>query len=163
MLQQNCFGGLLTTQDRSGGPLRTQDYKKVKNIFKPGDVKIHKVTITKADVAAFGGEEVHPVCSTFALAREMEWSSRLFVLEMKEEGEEGIGTQLAIEHHSPALLGEELLVKAVFGEMQGNFLRCTISVYVNDRLIASGTTGQKIVEKEKLNRIFENLKKAANA
>lgn len=135
----------------------------MKNIFKPGDVKIHRVEVTKADVAAFGGEEVHPVCSTFALAREMEWSSRLFVLEMKEEEEEGIGTQLSIMHRSPALLGEELLVKASLDAVEGNSVSCTISVHVGDRLIAEGTTGQKIVNKDRLKQIFENLKKAKKA
>lgn len=137
---------------------RTKNNEYVKNIFKPGDVKLHKVQVKAADVAAFGGEEVHPVCSTFALAREMEWSSRLFVLDMKEEGEEGIGTQLTVNHRSPALLGEELLVKAFFDKMEGNSLSCNIQVHVGERLIATGTTGQKIVLKDKLNRLFENLK-----
>ncbi len=130
----------------------------MKNIFKPGDVKIHRVKVQKADVAAFDGEEVHPVCSTFALAREMEWSSRLFVLELKEEGEEGIGTQLSIEHRSPGLLGEELLIEARLDKLEGNEVACSISVYAGERLIATGTTGQKILKKEKLNRIFKNIK-----
>lgn len=137
---------------------RTTNNEYVKNIFKPGDVKLHKVQVKTADVAAFGGEEVHPVCSTFALAREMEWSSRLFVLDMKEEEEEGIGTQLTVNHLSPALLGEELFVKAVFGKLEGNTLSCNIQVHAGERLVATGTTGQKIVLKDKLNRIFETIK-----
>lgn len=135
----------------------------MKNIFKPGDVKIHRVKVEKADVAAFGGEEVHPVCSTFALAREMEWSSRLFVLEMKEEEEEGIGTRLSVEHRSPALPGEELLIKARLEALEGNHVACSISVYAGERLVATGISGQKILKKERLNRIFNSLKEANQA
>lgn len=132
----------------------------MKNIFKEGDVKLHKIRVEEKDVAAFGGEQVHPVCSTFALAREMEWSSRLFVLEMKEEDEEGIGTSLSIDHRSPALLGEELQIEARISSLQKNEILCTITVQVHGRLIAVGTTGQKVLKKEKLDKIFENLREA---
>ena len=73
----------------------------MKSIFKPGDIKVWQKEVQPEDVAAFGGEQVHPVCSTFALGREMEWASRLFVLEMREEEEEGIGTFLEIRHKTP--------------------------------------------------------------
>ena len=47
-------------------------------------------------------KNVHPFYSTFALGRDVEWACRQFVLEMKEEDEEGIGTFLNITHKSPA-------------------------------------------------------------
>ena len=64
------------------------------NPFQPGDVKSFVHVVTEADTARFDSGEVHNVYSTFALARDAEWSGRLFVLEMKEEGEEGIGTAI---------------------------------------------------------------------
>ena len=131
----------------------------MKNIFTAGDVKIHRFSVTEADVAAFGGEEVHPVCSTFALAREMEWSSRLFVLQMKEEDEEGIGTSLNINHRSPALQGEELQIEAKVESLNGHELICSILVKMGDRVIAEGRTGQKVLKKEKLEKIFSKIKK----
>ena len=60
----------------------------MKNIFKPGDQKHYRVRVTESDCAAFQGKLVHPVYATFALARDFEWSSRLFFLEMKDEDEE---------------------------------------------------------------------------
>lgn len=131
----------------------------MKNIFTAGDVRIHRFTVKEADVAAFGGEEVHPVCSTFALAREIEWSSRLFVLEMKEEDEEGIGTRLSIEHRSPALQGEELQISAKVESLTGNELICSVLVKAGERIIAEGRTGQKVLKKEKLEKIFSKIKK----
>ena len=51
----------------------------------------------------FSGKVVHPVCATFALARDIEWTTRQFVLQMRDDDEEGIGTMLTIDHRSPAL------------------------------------------------------------
>ncbi|MGK7388735.1 MAG: thioesterase family protein [Candidatus Cyclobacteriaceae bacterium M2_1C_046] len=131
----------------------------MKDLFKKGDNKTYSKTVTEADIAAFHGEVVHPVCSTFALAREMEYSSRLFVLEMKDENEEGIGTFLTIDHQGPAFIGDELDLLATVKELNGNEIICTIEVKVGDRLVATGETGQKVLLKEKLERYFATLRK----
>src|SRR5258706_10980947 len=126
----------------------------MKNIFKPGDQKAFKRTVLESDCAIFNGELLHRVCSTFALARDFEWSSRLFFLEMKEEDEEGVGTMLLIDHQSPAFVGEEILFTATVEKVEKNELICTIEARVSDRIIATGKTGQKMLKKEKLKALF---------
>ncbi len=126
----------------------------MKMIHKPGDRKIYRKIVTDADQAAFHDEVLHRVCSTFALARDFEWSSRLFFVEMKEEHEEGVGTFLQINHQSPAFVGEEIVITATIEEIKGNELVCKIEARVDDRLIADGKTGQKMLTREKLSRIF---------
>ena len=110
------------------------------------------------DSAKFNGKEVHPVCATYALARDIEWSSRLFVIEMKDDDEEGIGTMLTIDHRSPALVGDELAITAIISEMNGHELICEYVAKVGDRVVAIGKTGQKILKKEKVERLFSELK-----
>ncbi len=127
------------------------------NPFKVGDVKAHQFQVLESDVAQFETGLVHSVCSTFKLAKEMEWSSRLFVLEMCEESEEAVGTRLEINHQSPAFIGDEVEVLATIESLEKNELICSIQVKVGERLIASGKTGQKILSKEKINRIFSRL------
>jgi predicted thioesterase len=129
----------------------------MKNIFSTGDEKIYRKTVTQQDVAAFHGEIVHPVCSTFVLAREIEWTTRQFVLDMKDEGEEGIGTFITIDHKSPAFIGEEIVFTGRVEAINGHELICTFEAYVGTRLIASGRTGQKILKKEKLNSLFNKI------
>lgn len=133
-------------------------FRTMRDIFKKGDQKIYKKIVTQDDVATFNGKNVHPVCSTFALARDIEWSSRLFVLEMKEEDEEGIGTLLTIEHKSPALVGEEIEIIATVFSLEGNELICNYEAKVGKRRVAVGKTGQKVLKKEKVTRLFSGLK-----
>lgn len=126
----------------------------MKTPFKPGDQKIYTTTVKPEDQAAFHGEVLHRVCSTFALARDIEWSSRLFFLEMKEDDEEGVGTLVEIVHRSPAFVGETITITATVNSLIGNELLCAIEVRCGTRLIATGKTGQRMLKKERLNAIF---------
>jgi len=126
----------------------------MKSVFKPGDKKVYNRVVTEADLASFKGEALHPVCATFSLARDFEWSSRLFFLEMKEEDEEGVGTFLSIDHKSPAFVGERIIFTATVLKIRDNELTCSIEAKIGDRIIAIGTTGQKMFKKEKLKQIF---------
>ena len=127
----------------------------MKNLFSPGDTKVYHKTVTEADFARFDAGLVHPVCSTFSLAQAIEWASRLFVLEMKEEGEEGIGTMLLINHRGPAFAGESITIEATVKTLERNELICTYQAKVGDRLVAEGETGQKVLKKEKLDNLFK--------
>ncbi len=130
----------------------------MKSIFKLGDVKTFEKIVGQDDIAEFESGKVHDVYGTFALGRDAEWSSRLFVLEMKEDDEEGIGTFLTIQHQSPALLGQTVTFAAEIIKLEKNIIDCKVTAAVGDRIIANCTTGQKIIKKEKLNLLFESLK-----
>ena len=129
----------------------------MKQPFQPGDKKTFVHVVSEADTARFESGEVHAVYSTFALAREAEWSGRLFVLEMKEEDEEGIGTGVNVKHRSPALVGEEITFTVVLAEVNGNEVVTDYTATVGDRVIAEGRQWQKILKKQKLQRLLRSL------
>lgn len=131
----------------------------MKNIFKTGDKKVYKKTVEENDTAGFFSGMVHPVYSTFCIARDAEWSGRLFVLELREDDEEGIGTSITVNHHSPAFPGEEVTFISTLKIISNHEIITLYEARVADRLIASGEQGQKIFKKEKLQRLFENAKK----
>ena len=136
------------------------------NPFQPGATKTHHYTVQPRDYADFGpatGGLVHSVLSTFALAREMEWAARLFVLEMKAADEEGIGTEVSIRHHAPAFAGETVVLTATFAALDGASLRCSVEARVGSRLVATGHTGQRIVSRARLASRFAALQAAAAA
>ncbi|WP_114782286.1 thioesterase family protein [Botryobacter ruber] len=125
------------------------------NIFKPGDTKVYRKHVTEEDFARFGDALVHPVCSTFALAQAAEWAGRLFLLELIDEDEEGIGQFLHIDHKSPAFEGEELVVVSTLKQHEDNTVICRFEAHVVERLVAEGETGQKIFKKEELLQILD--------
>lgn len=127
----------------------------MKLIFSPGDQQVYRKTVRADELAAFHGEVLHAVYATFALARDFEWSSRLFFIEMKEDDEEGVGTFLQINHRSPAFEGEEVTLTATVDRIEGNELLCRIEARVGDRLIADGVTGQRMLKKERLYARFK--------
>jgi predicted thioesterase len=130
----------------------------MKSIFNIGDSKLFEKIVGHEDIAEFESGKVHDVYGTFALGRDAEWSSRLFVLEMKDAEEEGIGTFLNITHHSPALLGQKVVFTAVITKLEKNIIDCQVTASVGERVIAECQTGQKIIKKEKLNLLFESLR-----
>jgi len=129
----------------------------MKNPFQIGQSISIQIQVHVNDTAKFETGQVHPVYATFALARDLEWASRQFVLEMLDEDEEGIGTFLEIQHHSPALVGEEVNIFAHLDAVLGHEIICTVVAKVANRTIATGKTGQKILKKEKIARIFASL------
>jgi fluoroacetyl-CoA thioesterase len=128
----------------------------MKHLFKEGDQKTYLKKVGEEDIASFHGQVVHRVCSTFALARDFEWTSRLFFLEMKEADEEGVGTHLSIDHVGPAFVGEEIIFRATVDEIKGMNLTCRIEATTKGRLVARGRTVQKMIKREKLKEMFSN-------
>lgn len=125
----------------------------MKKIFKEGDKKYFEKKVTETDLATFPSGEVHPFYSTFALTRDAEWSSRLFVLDIKEADEEGIGTFVEIYHQSPALIGELVIFEATIEKLEKNEVICAIMATTADRIIANGRTGQKVIKIDRLEKI----------
>jgi predicted thioesterase len=129
----------------------------MKDIFSIGAIQHFERQVSINDIASFNDQAVHQVYATFALGRDAEWCCRLFVLEMIEDDEEGIGTFLHINHHSPALLTEVVHFEAKLASIQKNEIICSYTAKVGERLIASGETGQKILKKEKLKMYFQSF------
>jgi predicted thioesterase len=129
----------------------------MQHLFKPGDSKQFSRVVRQEDCAGFDSGNVHPVYATFALARDAEWCCRLFVLEMKEETEEGIGTRLTVEHISPALPGSEVIFTAIITHIHHHEITCSYEAVTNGRTIAHGIQVQKILKKEKLESLFAGL------
>jgi fluoroacetyl-CoA thioesterase len=127
----------------------------MKNPFSLGDVKVFRHVVKEEDSARFESGEVHAVYSTFALARDAEWSGRLFILQMKDPDEEGVGTGITVSHHAPALIGSEVIFTATLVEVKGHEVITNYEARIGDKLIASGEQRQKILKKDKLKGLFK--------
>ena len=129
----------------------------MKNIFEVGNQLTVVHVVEQSDLATFETGNVHPFYSTFALGRDAEWACRQFVLQMKEDDEEGIGTFLNIRHKSPAMLGDTVEFIATVSLLEGHQIDCSFVAKVGDRIVAEGEQGQKILKKEKLDRLVNQI------
>lgn len=126
----------------------------MKDSVKIGDQKELRYVVGAGDEASFQGEVVHPVCATFTLAREIEWATRQFVLDLRDDDEEGIGTFISIDHKAPAFIGETLVIQATVESLNGHEVICTYCVAVENRIIATGKTGQKILKRNRIEKLL---------
>lgn len=129
----------------------------MKNPFHVGAVKLHNYVVKESDIARFETGEVHAVFSTFALTREAEWSGRLFVLDMKESDEEGIGTFISVEHLHPAAIGAHIVFKAHLTQVNKNEICNNFEAFWGEICIAKGSQKQKILKKTKLQELMKRI------
>ena len=126
--------------------------------LKPGDKKLYEKVVSPDDLAVFHDQLVHEVYSTFALARDMEWASRLLLLDILKEEEEGIGTELQVKHLAPVFLGQKIKIMAIVKNFNNKILDCEVTVNCGSKIIATGFTQQKIMNKSRLAEIFRTKK-----
>lgn len=127
----------------------------MRNPFQPGDQQRFERTVREEDLARFDTGLVHPVYGTFALARDAEWACRLFVLEMKDADEEGIGASIRVEHLAPAPLGSTVLFTAELLAVVGNRVECRWEAHRIDQgnvLIAHGIQTQRVLSQSFLDQ-----------
>ena len=130
----------------------------MQNPFKKGDIKTFSKIVLITEIAKFESGTVHDVYSTFSIAKDAEWSGRLFVLEMKEKDEEGIGTKISVEHKSPAFVGDEINFIATFEEItERGEIVTYFQAFCGERLIAKGIQGQRILLKTVIDEKFQEL------
>ena len=131
----------------------------MQNPFQKGDTKTFSKIVLANEIAQFDNGLVHAVYSTFSITKDAEWSGRLFVLEMKAEDEEGIGTKISVEHKSPAFVGDEIQFIATFEEVteRGEIIT-SFQAFCGDRLIAKGIQGQRILLKSLLEEKFKTIR-----
>ena len=126
----------------------------MQRLLLPDETCTYQRVVEEADVAAFHNEIVHPVYSTFALARDAEFTTRQFIINIADEDEEGIGTSLSINHVNSAFVGEKVEFTGKVISFEKGRLLCSWEARVGDRVIANGETGQKLLKKEAVARLF---------
>ena len=130
-----------------------------------GYVTRHEIVVTDAMTVDFEDREdprlgkLHPVYATYWLAKHMELVSRKIILPFLEEGEAGIGFEVAVKHVASALPGMRVTLTARFERMERNrvFATCQ-AVSELDDVLATGSTVQVILSEERLEGAFDDLR-----
>ena len=113
------------------------------------------VEVTESMCPAFDGVVVHPVYSTWSMAHHMELAARKVLEPHLEDGEEGIGRHLSIEHLAPAAVGAKVRVHAEAIAVDASSVTCEVTAWAADTLLGRGRQVQRILPKVVLSRIIE--------
>lgn len=98
--------------------------------------------------ARVDGEEIHPIYGTTAFVAHVEAICRAMLVPHLSPGEEGVGYQLSITHHTPARVGAQLTLAATVADVGARRVLCEVNGRVGGRLIASATFEQRVVSEE---------------
>jgi predicted thioesterase len=121
------------------------------------------INVTHDMRPAFDGVVVHDVCSTWHMAHHMEVAARKVLASHLEEGEEGIGSHLSIDHLAPAPVGCTIQVQAVAVELDDSTLVCTLEARHGDTLLATGRQVQRILPDAALKDIMDRAQARSGA
>ncbi|HWG84119.1 MAG TPA: thioesterase family protein [Deinococcales bacterium] len=117
------------------------------------------VTVTP-DMTVHFGElgSLHPVYATYQMARHFEEAGRKVLLPHLEEGEEGIGSALTVQHTASALVGMRVTVTATLDRVDGRrlFVDTVATNEIGDE-IGRGSTVQVVMPRQRLDEGFARL------
>lgn len=123
-----------------------------------GTAAVLEVEVTAdmtVDFAELG--RVHPVYATYTMAKHFEEAGRKVLLPHLEDGEEGLGSSVSVEHLAPSWVGDRLRIEARCVEVRGNRLTCEITATDDDgREVGRGTTGQVVLPREVLDGLLDS-------
>jgi predicted thioesterase len=129
----------------------------VKESLRPGVSRTSRIEVDRDRTIGFMGEEGR-VYGTPYLVRDIEMTCRQLILDHGEAGEDSVGTDVAIKHLAPTLLGMSVEITATVAAVDGRKVTFEISAKDNLEQVCSGTHGRFVVD---VNKTVERLKAKA--
>ncbi len=130
----------------------------MKESLRPGVWRINRIKIDRDRTIGFMGEEGR-VYGTPYLVRDIEMTCRQLVLDHADAGEDSVGTDIAIKHLAPTLLGMSVEITASVTAVEGRRVVFEISAKDDIEQISTGTHGRFVVD---VNKTIERLKAKAD-
>src|ERR1700736_3280005 len=107
----------------------------------PGHSAEVRITVTGGMVARFDELGlVHPVYSTWMMAKHMEEASRKVILPFLEDDEEAVGHAIDIVHLAPTAVGDPVRVRAVLDHIEDRRIHCKLEAFNQRERIGEGHT-----------------------
>lgn len=125
--------------------------------LRPGVSRTNAVTVDRDRSIGFMGEEGR-VYGTPYLVRDIEQTCRELLLEHGDAGEDTVGTDIAIKHVAPTLLGMSVEITVTVSAVEGRKVSFDVSAKDEIEPICSGTHGRFVVD---VGKTIERLKAKA--
>ena len=129
----------------------------MKESLRPGLSRVNRIEVDRDRTIGFMGEEGR-VYGTPYLVRDIEMTCRQLILDHGDAGEDSVGTDIAIKHLAPSLLGMIVEITATVTAVEGRKVNFNVSAKDNIEQICSGTHGRFVVD---VGKTIERLKTKA--
>ena len=129
----------------------------MKESLSAGVSLVNRIQVDRDRTIGFMGEEGR-VYGTPYLVRDIEMTCRQLILDHGDAGEDSVGTDVAIKHLAPTLLGMSVEITVTVTAVEGRKLAFEISAKDNIDQICTGTHGRFVVD---VNKTIERLKAKA--
>ena len=129
----------------------------MKGSLRPGMSRVNRIEVDRDRTIGFMGEEGR-VYGTPYLVRDIEMTCRQLILDHGDAGEDSVGTDIAIKHLAPTLLGMTVEITATVTAVEGRKINFNVSAKDNIEQICSGTHGRFVVD---VGKTIERLKTKA--
>jgi len=129
----------------------------MKESLRPGVSRVSRIEVDRDRTIGFMGEGGR-VYGTPYLVRDIEMTCRQLILDHGDAGEDSVGTDVAIKHLAPTLLGMSVEITATVTAVEGRKVTFEITAKDNLEQICSGTHGRFVVD---VNKTVERLKAKA--
>ena len=129
----------------------------MKGSLRPGVSRVNRIEVDRDRTIGFMGEEGR-VYGTPYLVRDIEMTCRQLILDHGDAGEDSVGTDIAIKHLAPTLLGMIVEITATVTAVEGRKVNFNVSAKDNIEQICSGTHGRFVVD---VGKTIERLKTKA--
>jgi len=129
----------------------------MKESLRPGLSRVNRIEVDRDRTIGFMGEEGR-VYGTPYLVRDIEMTCRQLILDHGDAGEDSVGTDIAIKHLAPTLLGMIVEITATVTAVEGRKVNFNVSAKDNIEQICSGTHGRFVVD---VGKTIERLKTKA--
>jgi len=129
----------------------------------PGVARTNRVMIDRDRTIGFMGEEGR-VYGTPYLVRDIEMTCRELLLDHADTGEDSVGTDIAIKHLAPTLLGMSVEITVTVKSVEGRKVTFEVSAKDDIEQISAGTHGRFVVDvKKTIDRLKAKSAKFASA
>ena len=129
----------------------------MKAILCPGVSRVNRLTVDRDRSIGFMGEDGR-VYGTPCLVSDIEQTCRELLLQHGDAGEDSVGTDIAIKHLAPTLLGMSVEITVTVSAVDGRKVAFDVSAKDEVEPICSGTHGRFVVD---VGKTIERLKAKA--
>lgn len=121
----------------------------MKDTLAAGVEVTNSITIDKDRTIDFMGEALR-VYATPKLVEDFEITCRNLLLEHLDDGEDSVGTRVAIDHSGAAMVGADVSVSAKIAAVEGRLVTFEVLATEGEEVIGKGKHLRFVVEKAKL-------------